>query len=858
MAINRELSQFAPFVSVNDSNRNVGIATTTLPNIGIGTPVPNAKFEVIGDTKLETLNVSGVSTLASAGGITTTGGDLYIGGDLYVLDDLNSDEFNARNGNITGVGTITTLNSSNTTITDLVGTAATITTLDNTSFTGVEGTITSLDSTDFVSTAGTITTLNSSNTTITDLVGTAATITTLSNVDFDSVRSDITFLNVGTAATIAALDVTGLAEIDSLSILGVSTFNSDIDVKATAIVDALTVFPGPTNISGATTFFSAVTLASSGGITTTGGDLYVGGDLYIADDAVFDELNARNINISGIGTVDFLEGTNISYSGIGTIETLDTTTGTIDYLTNTNLNVSGVTTLASSGGITTTGGDFYGGNNASFVGVITAAGFEGGPLSGSDGSFTNLDVSGIGTIANLEVSTDLDVYATTSTFTNDIVVQGNLTVYGTETIVNTQSLNILDKDIILGIGTTPGNETDDTANGGGVAIASTEGSPLICLQCGVNTFPGTYKQLLWLKEGTFAGLATDTWISNYAVSIASTIIDNGSRLAVGNIQLTDDDIKAVRHINASGIATFSSGLLFVGTGSSTGTADQKLQIDGGAYISGNLGIGTTNPQAGLSIHGKIVVGNSVDNPNISNTLNYASGSGIDAFRSYNLIDSSAGIKISRNDGLGNGATVELQTWDVGIQTNYSYWDFTAEDGYFGIRDRNAGYTRLFIDDSGSVLLGANDSSFTDNYTQLVDIGTDKVLSVVGKTYISDNTGIGSTNPTSKLYVVGDAYVTGVTTSTDFNSASDINLKENIQPIINPIDKVLQINGVSFDWKDNGRSSMGVIAQEVERVLPELVNGTDSKTVNYNGLIGLLIEVVKEQQQRINTLEEKVK
>ena len=52
--------------------------------------------------------------------------------------------------------------------------------------------------------------------------------------------------------------------------------------------------------------------------------------------------------------------------------------------------------------------------------------------------------------------------------------------------------------------------------------------------------------------------------------------------------------------------------------------------------------------------------------------------------------------------------------------------------------------------------------------------------------------------------------------------------------------------------------MGVIAQDVEKVLPELVNGTDSKTVNYNGLIGLLIEVVKEQQQRINTLEEKIK
>ena len=150
--------------------------------------------------------------------------------------------------------------------------------------------------------------------------------------------------------------------------------------------------------------------------------------------------------------------------------------------------------------------------------------------------------------------------------------------------------------------------------------------------------------------------------------------------------------------------------------------------------------------------------------------------------------------------------------------------------------------------NGPILIGAATSTGTASQR----------LQVTGGAYVSSNLGIGTTNPTSKLHVIGDVLVSGVTTSTDFNSASDINLKENIKPIINPIDKVLQINGVSFDWKESGRSSMGVIAQDVEKVLPELVNGTDSKTVNYNGLIGLLIEVVKEQQQRINTLEEKIK
>jgi hypothetical protein len=96
-------------------------------------------------------------------------------------------------------------------------------------------------------------------------------------------------------------------------------------------------------------------------------------------------------------------------------------------------------------------------------------------------------------------------------------------------------------------------------------------------------------------------------------------------------------------------------------------------------------------------------------------------------------------------------------------------------------------------------------------------------------------------------------VVGVITATDFNSASDLSLKTNIQPISNPIDKILQINGVTFNWRESNKPSVGIIAQEVEKVFPELVNGENPKTVNYNGLIGLLIECVKEQQNEIELL-----
>ena len=142
---------------------------------------------------------------------------------------------------------------------------------------------------------------------------------------------------------------------------------------------------------------------------------------------------------------------------------------------------------------------------------------------------------------------------------------------------------------------------------------------------------------------------------------------------------------------------------------------------------------------------------------------------------------------------------------------------------------------------------ANNSGVTN-----VGIATSGSTSVV---YIpsSGNLGIGTTNATSKLTVAGDLLVTGIITATDFNSASDINLKENIQKIDNPIDKIIKIDGVRFDWKSDNKPSMGVIAQNIEEVLPELVSGEESKTVNYNGIIGLLIECVKTQQEQIGEL-----
>ena len=69
----------------------------------------------------ETLNVVGITTLASSGGITTTGGDFYVGGDLYVLDDITIDEFNGRNINLSGIATLGTVQISSGIVTATTG-----------------------------------------------------------------------------------------------------------------------------------------------------------------------------------------------------------------------------------------------------------------------------------------------------------------------------------------------------------------------------------------------------------------------------------------------------------------------------------------------------------------------------------------------------------------------------------------------------------------------------------------------------------------------------------------------------------------------------------------------------------------
>lgn len=116
---------------------------------------------------------------------------------------------------------------------------------------------------------------------------------------------------------------------------------------------------------------------------------------------------------------------------------------------------------------------------------------------------------------------------------------------------------------------------------------------------------------------------------------------------------------------------------------------------------------------------------------------------------------------------------------------------------------------------------------------------------------------GSTAKTSstKLYFNPS---TGTLNATTFNSLSDAKQKHNVVNIENATNIINQINGVEFDWKDNNQHSAGVIAQQLETVLPWLVSTTEEgiKSVNYSGMIGYLIQAVKELSAEVDQLKNK--
>lgn len=317
--------------------------------------------------------------------------------------------------------------------------------------------------------------------------------------------------------------------------------------------------------------------------------------------------------------------------------------------------------------------------------------------------------------------------------------------------------------------------------------------------------------------------------------------------------ISPNEIEIPQHLKVNGMnvkptiqaAFLTANIAYAHANAAFNTANAALPNTSGVSFNGNLnfptgnvGIGTTNPIFKLDVQGSLSQGIRVYTSNTS-------GTGIAYFMAEH----------------GSGSTLQLRAG-----TGYTYLLSTsAVPLYMG----TSSAIRMTVDPSGNVLIGRTDSTLGLGVKLDVN-GSINVAALYvngaplqsGATIFNDAanatryvTFVDATSGTMLKANVGTALTynpsTGTLSSTLFNSTSDINKKENVIQITDALNILYQIDGVRFTWKDNGLPSLGVIAQQVEKVLPEIVE--NEKSVNYNGLIAVLIEAVKELKAEIEEL-----
>ena len=280
--------------------------------------------------------------------------------------------------------------------------------------------------------------------------------------------------------------------------------------------------------------------------------------------------------------------------------------------------------------------------------------------------------------------------------------------------------------------------------------------------------------------------------------------------------------------------------------------------------SGNVGIGTGSPSG----WGKALSLSSTSNDSgitfegASRKFGIGGGNTDGALRFYDFTAASERMRIDSSGNVVVGSTLQgSQNALTMSQSGYVQARVTGTSGYFDrlgsdgtiidLRKDGASVGSIGVSNSASVSVFAGSSSGGG-------IGVSKSEARVFPARpagVIDNTiDLGRSDFRFK-----DAYFSGTVNAANFNTTSDATLKTNVETLTGSLDAVQALRGVSFDWIDNGGSEIGVIAQEVEAVLPALVSTNDQgiKSVKYGNMVAVLIEAIKEQQLQIDELKSKL-
>jgi hypothetical protein len=256
-----------------------------------------------------------------------------------------------------------------------------------------------------------------------------------------------------------------------------------------------------------------------------------------------------------------------------------------------------------------------------------------------------------------------------------------------------------------------------------------------------------------------------------------------------------------------------------GTAGNTVSFTQAMTLD----ASGNLGIGTTSATGKFTVNGA----------NSSIVADFNETSGVPYIRVQN------GTQI-----FGSGVTAS--TGWVGTISNHA------------LEFRTNNTERARIDSSGNLLVGAT-STLGSTAGILVANSGANVQAITTNSTSSSAYYIGRfySGGTEKGYIYFDG------TNVSYTNLSDYRLKENVQPMQNALDKVAQLNPVTYSWKSNGKAGQGFIAHELQAVVPDCVTGDkdaldEDGNPKYQGvdtsfLVATLTAAIQEQQALITQL-----